>query len=43
MSKIEKYLPYIISLLLPGINILNNHPFETNTFVGHKIRFWKID
>jgi sensor histidine kinase YesM len=29
MSKIEKYLPYIISLVLPGINILSNHPFET--------------
>lgn len=29
MSKIEKYLPYIISLVLPGINILSNHPFDS--------------
>ena len=30
MTKIEKYLPYIISLVLPGINILSNHPFDAN-------------
>ena len=31
MSKIEKYLPFIISLVLPGINILSNHPVDINT------------
>jgi sensor histidine kinase YesM len=31
MTKTEKYLPYIISLVLPRINILSNQPFETNT------------
>jgi sensor histidine kinase YesM len=30
MTKIEKYLPYIISLVLPGINILSNSSFETD-------------
>jgi len=28
MSKAEKYLPYILSVMLPGLNMLSNNPFD---------------
>lgn len=42
MTKSEKYLPYIISIVLPGISLLSNNPFEKNTQSVNFVSNWVL-
>jgi two-component system, LytTR family, sensor kinase len=42
MTKSEKYLPYIISIVLPCINQLSNNPFEKNIQLADFVLNWVL-
>lgn len=42
MTKPEKYLPYIISIVLPGISLLSNNPFERNIQSVNFVSNWVL-
>ena len=42
MTKSEKYLPYIISIVLPGISLLSNHPFEKRVQSANFVSNWVL-
>ncbi len=42
MTKSEKYLPYIISIVLPGITLLNNNTSEKNIQSADFMSIWAL-
>ncbi|MEQ9441765.1 MAG: histidine kinase [Cyclobacteriaceae bacterium] len=42
MAKIEKFLPYLLSFLLPGLNVLSNSPFTKTFDLVEKLPKWAL-